>query len=81
MDNGWKISIEDGVEYWVNDELGGITKLSDGAYVCLVPKVIKLGIFSSLEDAQLASKLCKEQKLDLFVEKLNEEVKEELKKK
>jgi len=52
--NEWKEVIEDGVVCYVNEEYGQVTKLTDGAYLSLVPKIIKLGPFETLEQAQQA---------------------------
>jgi hypothetical protein len=51
MDN-WVECSEEGTVFYVNDTLGSIQKVSEGAYVGLVPKVMKLGPFKNLEEAK-----------------------------
>jgi len=48
----WKECIEEGVITYVHEELGNVTKLADGVFIALYPKVVKLGPFSSAEKAQ-----------------------------
>lgn len=51
----WKELIEEGVVWYVNDEVGNVQKLSNGQYVAMVPRVVKLGPFNSLEEAKQAA--------------------------
>ena len=51
----WKEHIEEGQVFYIHETLGNIQKLSSGQYVALIPKVIKLGAFDNLEEAQQAA--------------------------
>lgn len=51
----WEKVTEEGQEFWINEDLGNIAKVSDGVYITMVPKVCKLGPFSSLEEAKKAA--------------------------
>ena len=48
----WEELVEDGQTFYVNDDIGNIMKLSDGSYVVVLPRAIKLGTFSTLEEAK-----------------------------
>ena len=48
----WQEVVEEGVVFWVNQDLGNVQKMPDGAYVALMPKIIKLGPFETVEQAQ-----------------------------
>ena len=50
--SNWAEIEEDGLTYFVNEELGNIIKISDGMYVSCIPKVVRFGPFGSLEEAQ-----------------------------
>jgi hypothetical protein len=50
--SNWIEIVEEGVVLYENDEVGCIRKLSDDAYLGLLPKVIKLGPFKDLEEAK-----------------------------
>lgn len=50
----WVEVIEDGVVLYVNEEYGQVMKLTDGAYIAMAPKVVKLGPFETAEAAQQA---------------------------
>ena len=50
----WKEIIEQGVVWYVNEEVGNIQKLANGQFVALVPKVVRLGPFNSLDEAKQA---------------------------
>jgi len=52
MGNEWQKVTEDGREFWVNEKLGNIVKLAEDQFVCLYPKIIKLGPFKTIEEAQ-----------------------------
>lgn len=47
----WEKVVEDGSEFWVNDELGNIVKAGK-VYVALLPKVLKFGPFNTIEEAK-----------------------------
>lgn len=42
--NKWEKLIEDGQEFWVNDELGNIVKVGN-EYIALIPKILKVRTF------------------------------------
>lgn len=48
----WKEVTEEGQVFWVHDELGNVMKLGDNIFIAMMPKVIKLGPFSSAEQAK-----------------------------
>ena len=50
--NNWKEVVEEGSVIYVNEEVGNVVKTPDGKYVCMIPKVIKLGPFDTLDVAQ-----------------------------
>ena len=52
MDESWKEISEDGVIYYVNDEVGTVVRTADGKYISLYPKVLKFGMFDTLEQAK-----------------------------
>lgn len=65
----WKEVSEEGVVCYVHDELGQVTKLTEGVYVGMMPKVIKFGPFDTLEQTQQAmvtNKAVVEKMLDDF---------------
>jgi hypothetical protein len=65
----WKQVIEDGCVVWVNEQVGNVMKLPDGSYVAMVPKVIKLGPFDTLEKAQKSAE--NKESLKLAIENYN----------
>lgn len=55
----WKEVIEEGVVYYVNNALGNVMKVDENSYVALLPKVIRLGPFENLQQAQQALEINK----------------------
>lgn len=68
----WQQVEEDGATYYVHKEFGNVIKLSETAYVAMVPRIIKLGPFKTLEEAQQTIVTCKT-KIDTAFETLNQE--------
>lgn len=52
--SNWEEVIEEGRVFWINDEVGSIMKSGEGMYFGFLPKVLKLGPFTSKEEAQRA---------------------------
>ncbi len=52
--SNWVEMVEDGQVYYVNEDVGNILKVAESMYIAMMPKVLKLGPFSSLEDAKAA---------------------------
>ena len=48
----WKKTIEEGLEFWVNDEVGSIMKTNEDKYLVLLPRVVQIGPFDTLGQAQ-----------------------------
>lgn len=48
----WEKVVEEGQEFWVNEELGNVVKTGKETYVALMPKVLKFGPFASAEEAK-----------------------------
>ena len=48
----WNRVIEDGQEFWVNDEIGSIMKTNERKYLILLPRVVQIGPFETLEQAK-----------------------------
>lgn len=69
MDNGeWKQETVEGVQYWINENLGNIIKSGDH-FISAMPKVIKLGPFKTLEEAKnalLLNQVAVEELLETF---------------
>jgi hypothetical protein len=53
MDN-WNHIKESGNDFWINESVGNIVKLNNGTFKAMLPKIIELGPFSSLEEAKQA---------------------------
>lgn len=53
-DSGWEEVHGGGGHFWVNEKFGNVAKTSDGSYISLIPKVVKLGPFLTLEEAKKA---------------------------
>lgn len=70
MSDDWKEVVEDGQEWFVHEEHGNIVKLGEDSYVAMLPRVVKLGPFSSLENAKSAL-VWKREELDAVLEDLN----------
>jgi hypothetical protein len=68
--NKWNEIVEEGHVFYENDEVGCIQKLTDGIYLGMVPKVIKLGPFKDLEEAKKILLLAKAD-IDKLVEEYN----------
>lgn len=51
----WKQVIEEGQVIWVNESVGNVIKTPGGKYVAAIPKIIKLGPFHTVEEAQQAA--------------------------
>jgi hypothetical protein len=69
----WKQVAEEGQVFWVHEEHGNVLKAGDGVYISMLPKVIRLGPFETLEQAQSAlanGKQALEAALDEFNDKL-----------
>lgn len=57
--SNWTEIVEEGQVFWVNNELGNVVKVDDKAYVAMLPKIIRLGPFETLEQAQKALEINK----------------------
>jgi hypothetical protein len=78
----WEFVEEDGNKFYVNKRLGNICELANGQFTALIPKVVSVGPFTTLEMAKktmesetLNVKLS--QCLDIFVDQLLEEAKKQ----
>jgi len=69
----WQQVEEDGATYYVHKEFGNVIKLSETAYVAMIPRIVKVGPFKTLEEAQQLVVTCKE-KVDASFELLNQEL-------
>lgn len=49
----WQEVVEEGQVFWVHESLGNVVK-SGEMYMAMLPKVIRLGPFDTLEQAQQA---------------------------
>ncbi len=52
MNDGWQKEVVENQEFWVNDDIGSIMKTNERKFLVLIPKIIQLGPFASLEEAQ-----------------------------
>lgn len=50
----WKEHIEEGQIFYVHEQLGNIQKITGGQFVSMVPKIVRLGPFDTLEEAKQA---------------------------
>lgn len=50
--SNWEKVVEDGLEIWVNEDLGNVYRLPNGEFVAMIPKVISIGKFATPEEAQ-----------------------------
>jgi hypothetical protein len=73
--NKWEL-IEESIDqegkplrFWANEDYGNIME-SDGRFIAMVPKIIKLGPFSQLSDAQRAI-VSNDYALQLMIENFN----------
>jgi len=48
----WNEVVEEGQVFYVHEKYGNIMKLQDNMYVAIVPKIIKLGPFHTIEQAK-----------------------------
>jgi len=69
----WRKVIEEGTEYWINDNLGNIVRTEVGTYVSIIPKAVKLGPFNDLTQAQQALENNKEA-LDEWLDQYNHNI-------
>ncbi len=74
----WEKVVEDGMEIWVNEELGNVYKLPNGEFVAMIPKILKFGPFKSVEDGQQFVET-KKQELSQALDLLNDKFINELK--
>lgn len=75
--SNWEKVVEDGQEFWVNEDHGNVYKQGE-KYIVLFPKVISFGQFDSLEHAKkvLESqnvRVALSKELDILNEKLTSE--------
>ena len=66
----WEKVEEDGTNYWINEEIGNIVQLKDNEFVVLYPRVIKLGPFSTVEQAQAAI-MDNKDSIDIMIKNFN----------
>jgi hypothetical protein len=69
----WEEVHEDGKRFYVHPTLGNICEIEPGKYVVLLPKIVKLGFFETLEGAKDTASSCQE-KLNLTLELFNSEI-------
>ena len=50
--NEWQKTVEENQEFWVNDSVGSIMKTNERKFLVLIPKIVQLGPFETLEEAQ-----------------------------
>jgi len=50
--SNWEKVVENNMNFWIHEELGTIVEIEEGKYVVMYPKVLKLGIFQTVEQAQ-----------------------------
>ena len=48
----WQKEVVENQEFWVNDSVGSIMKTNERKFLVLIPKIIQLGPFETLEEAQ-----------------------------
>lgn len=48
----WREQLEDEQLWYINDDIGSIYQTSNGQFVAMVPKVVKLGPFNTIEEAK-----------------------------
>lgn len=76
--SNWEKVVEDGLEIWVNEDLGNVYRLPTGEFVAMIPKILKFGPFKTTEQGQAFVESKKqeiEQALDVLNEKLVHEQK------
>lgn len=67
----WQEVSEEGKTFYVNEELGNIVKITETTFIAMYPKIIKLGPFSSLEEAKEALSPENQKKLLLHLDHYN----------
>ncbi len=72
----WKEVTEEGQVYFVNEELGNILKGAEGCYISLMPKIVRLGPFETLEQAQkvMDERKTIDEMIDTTVDTYNENI-------
>ena len=48
----WQKEVVENQEFWVNDNVGSIMKTNERKFLVLIPKIVQLGPFETLEEAQ-----------------------------
>lgn len=69
--SNWEKVVEDGMEIWVNEDLGNVYKLPNGEFIAMIPKILKFGPFKSVEDGKKFVET-KKQELSQALDLLNE---------
>lgn len=69
----WKEVHEEGQVFWVNEELGNVLKAGEGVYISMLPKIIRLGPFETLSQAQQALSVNKKS-LDEIIDRFNQDL-------
>jgi hypothetical protein len=67
--SNWVQVEEDGRIFYVNEDMGNIVKISDNMFVSCVPKILKFGPFSTLEEAKEVFN--KKQEMELALDEMN----------
>jgi hypothetical protein len=53
--SSWERKVSaDGRVIWINEEVGNVVQVSDGAYISMMAVVLTLGPFGNLDDAKTA---------------------------
>jgi hypothetical protein len=73
MSDDWKEVVEDEQVWFVHEEHGNIIQVGENSYIAMFPKVVRLGPFSSLENAKSAL-VWKKQEVDVMIEEFNQKV-------
>ncbi len=69
----WKEVVEEGQTFFINEEVGNIVKADEQTFICLLPKMVRLGPFNSLEEAKSAIENNKES-LNKHLENFNNQL-------
>lgn len=69
----WKEVVEDGQVWYIHEEHGNIIKLTEDSYVAMIPRVVKIGPFTSLDNAKSAL-VWKKDELEAVLEEFNSRV-------
>ncbi len=51
----WEKTEEEGTTIYLNQDVGNIIETDNGEYICVLPKVFKLGPFKKLDHAKSAA--------------------------